>query len=106
MHSAASLIWGGDPLSTREVEVTITYFSNSDPDPFDVDNIPKPILDALKGLVYNNDSQVTDLVCRKRDRNRVLQVRNASPILLEALARPEEFLYVTVSDSQTEEVTF
>ena len=59
--------------------MTITYFfENVD---LDLDNIPKPILDALKGLVYNDDSQITDLICRKRERNRDMQVLNASPIL-------------------------
>ena len=53
----------------------ITYFSRSAPDKFDVDNTSKPILDALKGLVYTDDFQVTDLVFRKRDRSRNLQVR-------------------------------
>ena len=32
----------------------------------DIDNVPKPILDALKGVVFEDDSQVTDLICRKR----------------------------------------
>ncbi len=34
--------------------VTITYVY--DEVPLDVDNIPKPILDALKGLVFSDDN--------------------------------------------------
>lgn len=44
----------------------------------DIDNLPKPILDALKGLVYLDDEQVTDIVCHKRDLNRALRVANPS----------------------------
>lgn len=32
----------------------------------DIDNICKVVLDGLQGVAYNNDSYVTDLVCRKR----------------------------------------
>jgi Holliday junction resolvase RusA-like endonuclease len=35
----------------------------------DIDNIPKPISDALQGLVYLDDEQVTDVLCRKRNLN-------------------------------------
>ena len=42
----------------------------------DIDNLPKPISDALKGLVYLDDEQVTDIVCRKRNLNRELRVEN------------------------------
>ena len=81
----------------------IYFFENVD---LDLDNIPKPILDALKGLVYNDDSQITDLICRKRERNRDMQVLNASPILQESLDRPGQFLHISVSEAQSGEVTF
>ena len=84
--------------------MTITYFfENVD---IDVDNIPKPILDALVGLVYYDDSQVFDIICRKRDRNRDLQIPNASPLLQESLDRPGQFLHISVSEAQSGEVTF
>ena len=51
--------------SGRQKLRNVTYFF--DDTPFDVDNIPKPILDALKGLVFRDDSQVYDLLCRKRN---------------------------------------
>jgi crossover junction endodeoxyribonuclease RusA len=40
----------------------------------DIDNLPKPILDALKGLVYLDDTQITDVVCRKRNLHSDLRV--------------------------------
>ena len=101
---AAKQYWDSESLFTGEIEVTITYFfENVD---LDLDNIPKPILDALKGLVYNDDSQITDLICRKRERNRDMQVLNASPILQESLDRPGQFLHISVSEAQSGEVTF
>ena len=82
--------------------VSITYFFEGGS--LDVDNIPKPILDALKGLVYCDDSQVTDLLCRKRDLNGDLRIQNPSSVLLETLRQSEQFLHVTVISTLNQEV--
>lgn len=50
LESAARQIWGLDAPVAHPIMVTITYFF--DDTPVDVDNIPKPILDALKGLIF------------------------------------------------------
>ena len=82
--------------------ITITYFHEGVP--FDVDNIPKLILDAMNGLVYVDDGQVTDLVCRKRNLNGDLRVVNPSSVLAEGFGRGNEFLYVVVEDAPDQEV--
>ena len=64
LERAARLVWDTEVPVAVPVLVTITYFF--DGTPVDVDNIPKPILDALKGLVFRDDSQVYDLLCRKK----------------------------------------
>ena len=96
--------WGTDPPFIGEVMVTITYFYYGAA--LDVDNIPKPILDALVGLTYSDDSQVSDILCRKRDRNRDLTFQNPSPILLASLQRPEQFLHIVVANAPSLEVAF
>ncbi len=83
--------------------VVITYYFKGGS--LDVDNMPKPILDALNGMVYADDSQVTDLVCCKRDRNRDLRFENPSSVLLETLGRSEQFLHITVTNALSLEVT-
>ena len=70
----------------------------------DVDNIPKPILDALKRLVFSDDDQITDMLCRKRDLNADLQVQSFSPVLNEALDRSTPFVHITVDDAPDQEV--
>lgn len=84
--------------------VTITYFYYGGE--LDVDNIPKPILDALVGLTYSDDSQVSDILCRKRDRNRNLSYRNPSPTLLASLQSPKQFLHIVVANAPSLEVAF
>src|SRR5919198_1177213 len=57
--------WPKDaPPVDQDVSMEITHFFEGAP--ADVDNIAKPILDAIKGLVYVDDRQVSDLVCRRR----------------------------------------
>jgi crossover junction endodeoxyribonuclease RusA len=53
--------------------LTIIYFY--DAVEVDVDNILKPILDALKGLLYD-DNQIVDILCRKRNLNSNLRIEN------------------------------
>ncbi len=82
--------------------VTITYFFQGAS--LDVDNIPKPILDALNGVVYSDDSQVTDLLCRKRNLSGDLRIPQPSALLLESLSRSEQFLHIVVTGASRQEV--
>ena len=84
--------------------VTLTYFY--DEMPMDVDNIPKPVLDALVGLVYDDDSQVTDILCRKRELRPDLSIPKRSPVLRLALGHWSEFLHVVIEEARDMEVTY
>lgn len=87
--------------ATGPVMVTITHFYNEVE--VDADNLPKPIIDALKGLVLLDDSQLTDLVCRKRSLSN-LRVIGPSAILSEGLRRSDDFLHITVTEAPDQEV--
>ena len=102
VRSVAGQYWDAQPLVAGAVAVTITYFY--DRTPLDVDNIAKPILDALKGLVYSDDSQVADLLCRKRDLNAELRIQNASTTLLDSLRDAEPILHIAVAETTAREV--
>jgi hypothetical protein len=84
--------------------LAITYFYDSVA--MDVDNIPKPISDALKGLVYLDDEQLTDVLCRKRNLNSNLRIENPSSVLAEGLSRDNEFLYIVVEEAPDQEVIY
>ena len=102
VQSVVGQVWDAEPPFVGEVMVVITYYFKGGA--LDVDNMPKPILDALNGLVYADDRQITDLVCRKRDRNRDLQFENPSSVLVETLGRSEQFLHITVANARSLEV--
>ena len=103
VHDVAESTWDSEPPLTGEVTVTITYVYEGTS--LDVDNIPKPILDALKGLVYLDDSQVSDLLCRKRVLGGDLRIPAASTLLLETREQLRQFLHVEVSEVVDQEGT-
>jgi Holliday junction resolvase RusA-like endonuclease len=102
VRQRAAAYWGSELPSTEPVMVSITYFF--DGVDFDVDNIPKPILDALKGLVYVDDRQVTDLICRKRRHSDDLAMDMDSLPIGDLLIAHGQFLVIQVSDRPVVEV--
>ena len=58
VHNVAETRWDTASPFVGEVMVTITYLYEGAS--LDVDNMSKPILDALKGLVYSDDAQVSE----------------------------------------------
>jgi Holliday junction resolvase RusA-like endonuclease len=97
VRAAASRFWfSGEVPVSESVLLSVTYFY--DATSIDVDNIPKPIIDALRGLVFMDDNQVTDMICRKRNLKEVL-IENPSAVLAEGLSRGKDFLYIVVEDA-------
>lgn len=61
----------------------------------DVDNIVKPILDALSKFIYVDDHQVERLVVQKFEADNIFGFSSPSPALLAALAQNKpRFTYV------------
>ena len=82
------------------VTVTVIFFfdcpdGNTSGVP-DGDNIWKLIFDALNGVVYNDDEQITDHIVRKRDLNKPFVIKGMKETLAIALAKGKEFCYITV----------
>jgi len=88
--------------SADELVLRVAYFYVSDPIG-DLDNIVKPIQDALKGIAYADDRQVVDLVASMRRK----PVEDRVP-MTEALARGflggSDFIYVVIEQSSRIEV--
>jgi len=78
------------------IAVKITYFYEGDA--LDADNMLKPIIDALKGIVYVDDDQVTDAKAEKRKIDGNFKVRGMSIVLAAAFVNGKEFVRVQVLD--------
>jgi hypothetical protein len=65
----------------------------------DNDNMLKPIQDALQGVVYANDAQITDTSVRKTNLDGQFTVRGMSRVLAEGFCRGVEFLYIKIEEA-------
>jgi Holliday junction resolvase RusA-like endonuclease len=93
--ASAALPAGTAPL-TKEVAISITYYYDGDTP--DVDNIIKPIQDALIGVVYADDGQVMQTKSSKTRIDSSYTIRGASAVLLLAFSQRDAFIHVRVTD--------
>lgn len=96
----ARMAWvaGRPPVSSCALRCTIVYLCGSAP--VDVDNIVKPIQDALVGLVFDDDIQVSDVDSHRRFLRDPIDA-TVLPFLLRAgIAGGKECVYVRISDAQ------
>jgi crossover junction endodeoxyribonuclease RusA len=70
----------------------------------DVDNILKPIQDALIGILLEDDSVITDVEIRRRWRATTFTLNAVSPTLAAGLALGREFVHVALSDAPAQDV--
>jgi len=92
VREEASKLWLSNTPVLQDVTVIITnYFSEEPPD---VDNIIKPILDGLNGIVYGDDFQVQTVTSRKFV---LIDAKEAEPeMLTNALKRFTEVIHIEV----------
>jgi crossover junction endodeoxyribonuclease RusA len=94
--------WEGQAAEIGSVALTLTYLHRGGAG--DLDNLAKPVLDALKGLVFRDDGQITDLVLRKRDLSAILRIENPSPLLSSGFDLGSPFLHVLVDIAPDQEL--
>ena len=84
-------------LTNQDVAVLINYFYQGQTF-IDVDNIAKSLLDGLKGVLFRDDQQVSELLVRKSRLSAGLSLTGATPYLLNAIERMSQlgsdFVYV------------
>ncbi|MCW5698932.1 MAG: RusA family crossover junction endodeoxyribonuclease, partial [Rhodospirillales bacterium] len=74
----------GVEVTVNEVSVAIVYFYHGATD-LDLDNIAKPILDALNDVVYVDDGQVSQILLRKSPLSEGTIFDDPEPVLLDAI---------------------
>lgn len=89
-------------LATDPVAVRLLYLY--DEAALDVDNILKPIQDALIGVLLQDDSIVTDVEIRRRWRRTAFTINAVSPVLAAGLALGSEFVYISITDAPAQDV--
>lgn len=89
----------GQPPATGRLKITVVYYHDAVAIRLDGDNMLKPIQDALQGVAYADDAQITDTSVRKTGLDGPFRVRGMSRVLAEGFCRGTEFLYIKVEDA-------
>lgn len=79
------------------VSVTILYFPDG-PMTGDIDNIVKPILDALMPRIYVDDSQVQRVWVQKFERERSFQIEDPTAKLAGAIDTEPPVVYIRIDN--------
>src|SRR5438270_10609319 len=81
----------------QDLAILIIYFYQGETT-LDVDNIAKSLLDGLKGVLFRDDQQVSEIVIRKSRFSSGLSLTGASLYLLDGIERlsqaGSDFVYV------------
>ena len=101
--TAARAAWpGADPPLVRPLRVKITYFHNAAP--LDVDNMIKPIQDALIGIVYDDDKRVHDVSGSLRDLSGSFQLDRLTEALATGFLSKGPFVHIHIEEPPNMEV--
>ncbi len=84
------------PLETDvKLDLQIDWFSQEQRNRPDVGNILKPVVDALKNVIYADDTQVSSVSAKHHDVNSVLTFIGEPFHIIEPLLRGEkEYIYI------------
>jgi len=87
--------------ATSPIAVTLFYFPETEMQG-DIDNIVKPVLDALSRHVYADDRQVERVWVQKFEPGRIFAFTDPSAVLEEALRGSKPLLFVRIHDDPRE----
>ena len=103
VRAEASKTWFEPPSQTgTNIHITLVYLC--DEAPVDTDNIVKPIQDALIGLVYTDDQDVTDIESHRRPLSGTFDLTELPDLLTRGLSQGDECVYVHIQESKPLEV--
>lgn len=93
VHAVCERAWRHAPLDGN-IRLSVTYYSERAR--IDGDNLLKPIQDALEGILYTNDRQVTDTESHKRNIDDAFRVRAMSQALALAFSDGRPFVHIEI----------
>lgn len=90
--------WSGALYTDCDLHLTLIYLC--DKDPVDVDNIIKPIQDALVGIIYEDDLLISDVDSHRRPLTGDFNIAKYPKLLIQGILLGKECVYVRITDSQ------
>lgn len=93
--AAAAVARGGAPLETGPCASTVTMYAIGGWK-LDLDNMAKPILDAMTGVVWVDDRQLVTVVPGRRELDGPFVVMGMSRVLADGFVGGKPFVHVAV----------
>lgn len=90
--------WSAEPITESSLHLTIVYLA--DEAPLDIDNVAKPVIDALNGLLFEDDALLSDMNIHRRFLSETFDAARLPSLLAEAWERRDECVYVRLADSR------
>jgi Holliday junction resolvase RusA-like endonuclease len=89
--------WQKPPLTGRLKAVIINFHAGNKPS-VDVDNMSKPILDVMQGIVFDDDRQIVQAEITHVDIGAAFSIAGVSKVLVTALQAGSQFVYVRIEE--------
>lgn len=98
IYGRAFAKWKLAPITEGDLKFTVVYLCEEHP--IDVNNIIKPIQDALTSLVYADDALITDVTGHLRYLAEPIDVLDLPPLLAEGVIGGVECVYVRIAEAR------
>jgi Holliday junction resolvase RusA-like endonuclease len=98
VYGRARQQWRGMPCTIDGIRLTLVYLCGESP--ADIDNVIKPIQDALNGVIFADDFQITDIDSHRRFLSEGINIVKLPPVLIAGVVSGEECVYVHISISK------
>jgi len=99
VRAEAAKLWQGQAPVEIALKITVVYYHERQSVLIDHDNMLKPIQDALSGLIYQNDRQITDAQTRKTNIDGRFRLRRLPPVYARAFGGGREFVYIRIEEA-------
>jgi len=99
VYGRAYATWKGLPVSQEYLRFCLVYLCEDDPP--DINNIIKPVQDALNGLVYCDDNLVIDVQGHLRMVGDLIDVTGLPRLLQDAIVGGVDCVYVRIDESKS-----
>jgi crossover junction endodeoxyribonuclease RusA len=103
VRSEAARLWQAQEPYEGPLKITVVYYHERQAVSIDHDNMFKPIQDALAGLVYKNDRQITDAQTRKTTLTDDSGCGISHPSTLGPSALVKELVYIRIEEPPNHE---
>jgi len=95
--SAARPLWANPLLIGHLKAIIINFYAGNKPS-IDVDNMSKPILDAMQNIIYDDDRQIVQAEIIHLKIGAAFSIAGVSKVLVTALQAGSQFVYVRIED--------